>query len=156
MSQVGPFLGGLQCIQACYTGECRGRGWGHREPFVEVEAASRFGPEESAELGEKGRESVIWSEQLHAWQSMAFGTPLKVSRYSWTSFWPQLVERLWRCDRPFGEIPCHTNTMPYPGTFGPTHESVSGRRRGPPSRLGKRRGIQTSKWQRRRAIGRSQ
>ena len=59
MCQVGPFLGGLQCIQACYIGECRGRGCGHREPFVEVEAASRFGPKESAELGEKERESVI-------------------------------------------------------------------------------------------------
>ena len=46
--------------------------------------------------------------------------------------------------------------MSYRGTFGLTHVSVADRRRGPPSGMGKRRGVRTSKWQRRRAIGRSQ
>ena len=61
------------------------------------------------------------------------------------------------CERRFGEIPYHTNTtMSYRGTFGLTHVSVADRRRGPSSGMGKRRGVRTSKWQRRRAIGRSQ
>ena len=46
--------------------------------------------------------------------------------------------------------------MSYRGTLGLTHVSVADRRRGPPSGMGKRRGVRTSKWQRRRAIGRSQ
>ena len=46
--------------------------------------------------------------------------------------------------------------LSYRGTFGLTHVSVADRRRGPSSGMGKRRGVRTSKWQRRRAIGRSQ
>ena len=32
-SQVGPFLGGLQCIQGFCIGECRVRGCGYRGPL---------------------------------------------------------------------------------------------------------------------------
>ena len=43
--------------------------------------------------------------------------------------------------------------MPYRGTYGLTHVSIAGRQIGPPPGMGRRRGVQMSKWQKRRAIG---
>ena len=72
---------------------------GTGNPFVEVEAeVTTFGALRVCSPGIKG-ESLTWSELLQALQSMAFGMPVKVSRYNWTSPWPQLMERLWEALR---------------------------------------------------------
>ena len=98
-SQGGPFLGGLQYIQAYCIGECRGRG----NPFVEVEVeVTTFGARRVCRPGGRGSgigymiraaagltKHGFWDAGKGVWVQLNIPlTPLngKVVRGAWAKF----------------------------------------------------------------------